>query len=640
MDTPRERKRERDDNDNGDANGADGADEIDAVGGSTALPQAFAKRLRVQLYVADEVNKLEALCQSARSGQLSPGDKSRLERLREGDAVGGVSLSSIDTANDSNTDESFVERYERLWSGIAESRECVALLSLVGGDWPPTPADVEHVYRATDHTGTGAPGLFVRYLVAQARDGLHLYVTRLLADALVCARERLPIDGRPQRWPGFVEPFKGREMPCAAATDPTRAAVDYFITVADRCDTVEVILAATAPVDPAAAAGATDGDRSFGAYAVAGLSLASGTSCDRIVASMPIDVERLCGEVRPLARFLPAFLGAIAAHYQGSPKPAEWPLVASETDGVDHALVVLRDMPSFFDVPRHVADALLRVDPDERTWHEARLSCAWFDSGQLALAVSMAAGAKAAASLERTETCLPSLAEMAAAAYEGPLDSPVLCAEAASIAAVCAWRRACADEADDWGRLPQAHRLVEAAVALGVIPTEAEESTPERLCGRLVEPAVLALMRARAVHAPAAPRDWVERARWHQPIVNAMGRASRLPSDLDLDNGQMAVIAGAIQEYAGGDPDAYQDLETGREAAEILTKILWPRPTVGEYAAWTRLYAADPLSEPHPDDVVTLSRLASRMGINVLDSHRETAGALCGLLALAVHSSS
>ncbi|AGO84083.2 hypothetical protein psal_cds_392 [Pandoravirus salinus] len=579
---------------------------------------------RTDIDVAGETAALEALCEAARQGTLTCDQETRLARFRAGDALGGVPLATTDAEGGTDTDAAMVDRYEHMWKGLARSFACVFLLSARLSEWPPTLVDIEDAYRRVDHPQPDVPDLFVSYLVGQARAGYHFCVGRLLVDALECALERTLIDHASARWPGFADPFAGRAVPRTTGghggDDDPVTVVDYFVVAAAREDTTEVVLITVAE----------DG----AARAVAGASLVDGTPRDQIAVSVPVGVAGLCGDVHAYARFLPSFLGAIAARFQYESQPATArPAVEPDTNGVLNLVHALQEMPSLFDVPRAIVRVLDDLDAAPQVWWEAKVMCAWIEPGQLALALSLAAGAQAVAAVDLS---LPlSLADAAAAAYAGPLDAPGLCAEAAARVAVQIWRRVCASKADDEGRLPGAGRLVEAAVALGAVPSASERLVPELLCGRLVEPAIRAMGRARGLAPPARPPaariDALDAA-----AIDAMGRASRLAADLDPTVGGVVAMAGTVEKL-GGRLDAVEDLGTGHRLAQALTRMLWPSADHDERAAWARLYAADPESTPAPDDIALLSGLASRTRIKVNDHHRATAGALCGLLALAVH---
>ncbi|AVK74804.1 hypothetical protein pqer_cds_382 [Pandoravirus quercus] len=577
---------------------------------------------RVDIDVAGETAALEALCEAARQGSLTRDQEARLARFRAGDAIGGVPLATTDPAGGSDTDAEMIDRYEHMWKGLARSFTCAFVLSARLSEWPPTPVDIEDAYRDMDHPQPDVPDLFVSYLVGQARAGYHYCVGRLLVDALVCALERTLIDHVSARWPGFADPFAGRAVP--RTTDghgdgdkPSTVVADHFMVAAARQDTTEVVLI-TVTEDGAA-------------RAVAGASLVDGTPRDEIAVSVPVDVTGLCGGVCAYARFLPFFLGAIAAHFQYESQPAARPAVGPDTNGVFNLVYALQEMPSLFDVPHNVVRVLDDLDAAPQVWWEAKVLCAWIEPGQLALALSLAAGAQAVAAVDFSLP--PSLADIAAVAYAGPLDAPGLCAEAAARVAVQIWRRVCASKADDEGRLPGAARLVEAAAALDVVPNASERLVPELLCGRLIEPVISVMGRARGLGPLARPPDARTDA-LDVAAVEAMGRASRLAADVDPGLG--GVMAGAVEKL-GGRLDAAKDLGTGHRLAQALTQTLWPSADHDERAAWARLYAADPDSAPAPDDIALLSGLASRMGIEVNGHHRATAGALCGLLALAVH---
>ncbi|QBZ81586.1 hypothetical protein pclt_cds_1000 [Pandoravirus celtis] len=541
-------------------------------------------------------------------------------------------------------------RYARMWSHLADSRACIAFLSSRVDAWPPTLADVEQAYRDLDdayrercrtHDGDddndnneeeeeNAAQSLIAYLIDDARAG-DPYPGDMLADALGQALQRMAAGVMSQRWPQYRDPFAGRSVPrhahgsgCVSST--AEGDLDYYVVVARRSDTVEAVLLAVI--------------EGSGACAVAGASLLHEAPCDRIAASMPVDVAGLCPSVRPYAFLLPTFLGAIANVLHIAPQPAvdEDAMGSGEViiSGARHVADSLQPLPSLFDMPRSVIAALDEIDDRVYAWRQPdELGGLWIEPGQLALALSLAAGARAAGAVDPPPS---SLADRAAAVYDGPLDAPGLCADAAALIAARIWRRVCADAADDMGRLPGAERLVDVALALDVAPTDVERAVPELLCGRLIEPAVRAMVRARGlgIVADVQTMDTSGHPALDPPVIEAMGVAARLaPEDDPTSNGVM-VLADVIARQ-GGRVDVERDLSCSHRLAGALTRTLWPSASIDERAAWARLYAADPASHPDPPDVALLEALASRMGIQVGDHHRATAGALCGLLALAVH---
>ncbi|AGO85404.1 hypothetical protein psal_cds_1145 [Pandoravirus salinus] len=605
-----------------------GADESDARG---------------RLNVEAEVAALRALCHLAREGTPRPEQEAELARLKAGDVIGDVRLGDVDPAHGHYVDVRMIERYERMWSHLAASEACTAHMSTVASGWPPTLADVEQAYRdldgayrrryrGGDHTGGEDPSqALIVYLVAEARAG-YWSPGDILVDALVRTLERSASTMIASRhWPHCPDPFGGRSVPRhvhgSACVLSDEIDVDYFVLVARRSDTAEAVLVAVPEAGRA--------------HAIAAASLLHGSPHDRAAASMPVDAAGTCRCVRPCASMLPAFLGAVATVLR-KPASALHPedgigeRDVAIADGARHVSFAVQAIPSLYDAPRGVIQALHEIDDGPYAWRQAEQLCGlWIEPGQLALALSLAAGARAATMVDPPAS---SLTDMAAAAYEGPLDAPGMCDEAKALVATRIWRRVCSTAADAMGRLPDGERLIDVALALGVAPTDAERAVPELLCGRLIEPAVRAMVRARGlgIVTDVQTMDAPDRRVLDVPAVQAMGVAARLAPDDDPTSNGVMVLADVIARQ-GGRVDVGRDLASSHHLAEALTRTLWPSASPDERAAWARLYAADPTSRPDPTDVALMEALALRMGIALGDHHRATAGALCGLLALAVH---
>ncbi|AGO83102.1 hypothetical protein pdul_cds_880 [Pandoravirus dulcis] len=597
--------------------------------------------VHAHLDVKAEVAALDALCYWARERIIRSDQEDELERLKAGDVLGDVRLADADPTHGSDTDTQLIERYRRMWQRLADSKACVAHMSTVASGWPPTLADVERAYRdldaayrrrchGGDHIGDGEDDparTLITYLAAEARAG-HPYPGDILADAVSRALERSNTLITSRRWPQYPDPFGGRLVPrhahgsaCVSSGDID---VDYFVLVACRSDTAEAVLM-----------GVPEAGR---ARAIAGASLLHEAPPECVAASMPVDATDLCRCVRPYVAMLPAFLGAVAAalHKPVLVLPSEDRVKEEDValaDGAWHVSSAMQAMPSMYDAPHSVIQAVDEIDDRPYAWRQAeQLFGLRLEPGQLALALSLAAGTRAATMVDLPAS---SLADRAATAYDGPLDAPGLCAEAGALVAARIWRRVCADGADGKGQLPDGERLIEIALALDIAPTDAERAVPELLCGRLIEPIVRATMRARGMGMVGDVR--VPDASGHTLgalTVQGMAIAARLAPEEDPRTSGAVVLADAITQRGGHvDPG----ITHSHSLAEVLTRTLWPSANRDECDAWARLYAADPTSRPDPDDAALMEALASRMGIPVDDHHRATAGALCGLLALAVH---
>nr|UMO78375.1 hypothetical protein [Pandoravirus belohorizontensis] len=599
--------------------------------------------VRAGLDVDAEAAALDALCYWDRENIIRPDQEAELERLKAGDVLGGVRLADADPAHGSGSDTQLIERYRSMWRRLADREACITHMSTVASGWPPTLADVERAYRDLDAAyrrrcrggdpiGDGeddAAQSLIAYLAAEARAG-HPYPGDILADAVVRTLERSSstlIASR--RWPHYPDPFGGRSVPRhvhgAACVESGQVDADYFVLAVCRSDTAEAVLVSV--------------PESGRARAIAGASLLHDVSHKRIAASMPVDVTGLCRCVRPYVTMLPAFLGAVATvlHRPAYGSPDDNGQEEEEdddviADGAWHVSSAMQTMPSLYDAPRSVIRAVDEIDDRPYAWRQAeQLRGLWIEPGQLALAISLAAGTRAATMVDPP---VSSLADRAAAAYDGPLNAPGLCAEAGALVAARIWRHVSAGGADGMGRLPEGERLVEIALALDLAPSEAERAAPELLCGRLIEPIVRATMRARGMGMVGDVK--VTDVSGHTLgalTVQGMAIAARLAPEEDPRTSGAMVLADAITRRGGHvDPG----ITHSHRLAEVLTRTLWPSADRGECSAWARLYAADPTSRPDPDDVALMEALASRMGIPVDDHHRATAGALCGLLALAV----
>ncbi|AJF97010.1 hypothetical protein TW95_gp0276 [Pandoravirus inopinatum] len=639
-----ENKVRRDDTDRHD--GSDSGGDHDDGGLYEPIASGFVS---AGLDVEAEAAALDALCYWTRENIIRPDQEVELARLKAGDVLGDVRLADADPAHGSATDTQLIERYRRMWRRLADSDACVAHMSTVASGWPPTLADVERAYRDLDAAyrrrchGSNPAGdseddtaqTLIAYLAAEARAG-RPYPGDILADAVVRTLERSSSTlVASQRWPHYPDPFGGRSVPrhvhgpaCVASGEVD---ADYFVLAVCRSETAEAVLMSV-----------PEGGR---ARAIAGASLLHDVSHKRIAASMPVDVTGLCRCVRPYATMLPTFLGAVATVlHRPAYGPPEDGIEEDQdhdddddviADGAWHVSSAMQAMPSLYDAPRSVVQAVDEIDDRPYAWRQAEQLCGLLiEPGQLALALSLAAGARAATMVDPPAS---SLADMAAAAYDGPLDAPGMCAEAGALVAARIWRRICAGSADDTGRLPGGGRLVEVALALDLAPTDAERAVPELLCGRLIEPIVRATMRARGMGmvGDVQPTD----ASSHTLgalTVRGMAIAARLAPENDPMTSGAMVLADAIAQR-GGCVDLDRDLSNSHRLAEVFTRTLWPSAGGDECDAWERLYAADHTSRPDPADVALLEALASRMGIPVDDHHQVTAGALCGLLALAVH---
>lgn len=597
--------------------------------------------VRAHLDVKAEVAALDALCYWARERIIRPDQEDELERLKAGDVLGGVRLADADPAHGSDTDTRLIERYRRMWQRLADSKACIAHMSGVASAWPPTLADVERAYRDLDAAhrrlchrgdrtcdGEDDPAqTLIAYLAAEARAG-HPYPGDILADAVSRALKRSNTLIASRRWPHYPDPFGGRLVPRhvhgPACVSPGEIDMDYFVVVACRSDTAEAVLMGVPEVGRA--------------RAIAGASLLHEAPPECVAASMPVDATDLCRCVRPYVAMLPAFLGAVATALHGPVlvlPPADGTKGEDDAvaDGAWHVSSAMQAMPSLYDAPRSVVQAVDEIDARPYAWRQAEQLCGlWLEPGQLALALSLAAGTRAATTVDLPAS---SLADRAAAVYDGPLDAPGLCAEAGALVAARIWRRVCADGADGTGRLSDAERLVEIALALDLAPTDAERAVPELLCGRLIEPIVRATMRARGmgmvgdVHTPDTSGHTLGAL-----TVQAMAIAARLAPEEDPRTSGAVVLADAITQRGGR---VNPDITHSHSLAHVLTRTLWPSADRDERDAWARLYAADPTSQPDPADADLMEALALRMGIPADDHHRATAGALCGLLALAVH---
>lgn len=598
---------------------------------------------RAHLDVEAEAAALDALCYWARERIIRPDQEDELERLKAGDVLDGVRLADADQTHGSDTDTQLIERYRRMWRRLADSKACIAHMSTVASGWPPTLADVERAYRdldaaywrrchGGDRTGDGEDDpaqTLIAYLAAEVRAG-HPYPGDILADAVSRALERPHTLITSRRWPQYPDPFDGRSVPRhvhgSVCVSPGDVDMDYFVLVACRSDAAEAVLM-----------GVPEGGR---ARAIAGASLLHGASHKHIAASMPVDVTGLCRCVRRHASMLPAFLGAVATvlprrayrSHENNGQEDDDGGGDVLADGAWHVSSAMQVMPSLYDAPHSVIQAIDEIDDRPYAWRQAELlDGLWIEPGQLALALSLTAGARAATTVDPPAL---SLADRAAAVYDGPLDAPGLCTEAAALVAARIWRRVCADDADGKGQLPHGERLIEIALALDIAPTDAERAVPELLCGRLIEPIVRATMRARGmgmvgdVQVPDVSGHALGAL-----TVQGMAIAARIAPEEDPRTSGAMVLADAITQRGGHvDPN----ITHSHSLAEVLTRALWPSANRDERDAWTRLYAVDPTSRPDPGDAALMEALASRMGISVGDHHRATAGALCGLLALAV----
>ncbi|AVK76410.1 hypothetical protein pneo_cds_803 [Pandoravirus neocaledonia] len=623
--------------------GDNGGGEGNESSGDHAAPpdDTETQGTRATLNVEAEAARLQSLCLWAREGLLTARQADELARLKAGDAIGGVRLAEADVDHGSDTDERLIQRYARMWKRLDDARACVAFLALALAAWPPTLVDVERVYRDIEAAhrrrysisgdDPNAADTLIAYLAAEARAG-HPCPGDILADALGQAVLRAMTVGvaMSKRWPHCPDPFGGRPVPrhvhgagCVSSSSPASGDFDYFLLVARRSDTAEAVLLSVPD----------DGD----ARAIAGVSLLHEIPCDRKAPTMPLDPTGLCPCVRPYAAFLPAFLGSVASVLHipttalDNGDDAQSYVLA---DGIWQLVSALQPMPSLFDAPRKVVDVIDAIDDSPYAWRQAEQLCGIrIEPGQLALALSLAVGERAAAAIDLP---MASLADMAGSVYAGPLDTPAMCAEAMALVATHIWRRVCAGAADARGQLPNADRLVGVALALGIVPSDAERAVPEFLCGRLMEPVVQAMMRARGFGTVAnVPMADASTCTLGAYAAEAMGVAARLSPD-DNPVGDTIILAEVIQQR-GGHIDTHEDLSSNYALACAFARTLWPSASAAERDAWTRLYGADPASRPDPADAALLIQLALRMGIRVDDHHRDTAAALCGLLALAVH---
>ncbi|QBZ80762.1 hypothetical protein pclt_cds_164 [Pandoravirus celtis] len=453
---------------------------------------------------------LEALCARIADRSADADDLYEALRLALGASGGGLAgTHAVGTPMDplgparpaqTPTCETLVEPYRALWEILGESRFSAALAAVRAhaAGWPPTFADAVRTYEALDPQTAGA---HVYRLAQRAIDFSMSDVAQELVMALEGAAQRHAVLGVGGTGPfeGFIDPFAGGEWNQALAPGGSArlpgcdSGTSYFVFENDAEEGMHMALFAVAP-------------QARMATLVASVLVPASLPATMVQPFVPTPRadRRAQGALHvpaalgPYTRSLPLFLAAVASPHEHEPYEderetyaADFALTSALLDptpaGAQQIKAAMLPLGSDFALPGPVRRFTEETyaDPYD-VWYYGGMKGVWIDECRLVLALRLFEG-QVAARRAALGYASPSLTNLAARAYTGPLRAGVAPNEMLDRAAAYAWQGVCAAPALPSGRLPGADRLLDVALWWGVEPDDAETLRPELLCGRLAE---------------------------------------------------------------------------------------------------------------------------------------------------------
>lgn len=440
-----------------------------------------------------DVAVIAALCDRLGGATADLADLYEATRLTQGAMGGGTARARLSTADEPECAVP-LRAYSALWRTLAADPGAVAAARRHAAGWPPTFVDVQRAYAALEPESAFE---HARQLDLEAVDD-PVAAAADLALAVGAAARRAAKVARlvPSDFAGSVEPFPAAWYDVLDATgsafvggcDP---GVSYYVMavqndaydrvvlfrVGDDGGATAVAIAATPTgrslLDPGAAEMVRlDGAPALEPHSVVLPSFLHALVYDAIDTSRRIQEARESDDAEALSR-----LSRTADLFE--PLPA----------GAAQVRRALLPVPSRFAVPDAIYDYIARSGPNAiDIWLDGEISGAWLDECRLVLALRLFAGQLEA---RATGGLLPrkplSLANAAAAAYQGPLRRGMMPEEALDRASVYAWQGACAAPASASGLLPGAARLLDVAHLWGHAASAAEASRPELLCVPLAD---------------------------------------------------------------------------------------------------------------------------------------------------------
>lgn len=425
--------------------------------------------------LASAAGDLRALCGRLHDGTASVDDMLATMRLANGAHIGTAPIVVGGGDQTPGVDQkcaALVVAYEALWSNLDDGAVRALLARRRSSGWPPTFGDVERAYVAL--APCAAPAHVARIQSDPSGDVVRAAqrLGHALGDAAHTQEAARATARGPfaETWaPVFDRSDAGHLRDCAPHAR-------YTIVVVRRFDGDTVVLLR-----------ATGGDRPMTA-------LLHVETRD----ALPLDDARLLvlAPVPPALAIYGDALGLFLAAL--SDRRAR-----SDVDDGSHGIArLLSPTPAGLaqvkaalgprrGLPASAADTVRRFFPAAVAL-DAHAPVRWLDLGecQLVLALRLFAGQvvarRAVATAQSGRSVVPpSLVDIAAAAYRGPIHAGAAPAEVLDAVAVSTWDRACAAAALPDGTLPEARRLVDVARLWGHEPDGAEAARPELLCAPL-----------------------------------------------------------------------------------------------------------------------------------------------------------
>lgn len=418
---------------------------------------------------------LRALCDRLRDGTASVDDMLAAVRLANGAHVGTAPIVVGDADQTPGVDQkcaALVVAYEALWTNLDDGAVRALRARRWASGWPPTFGDVERAYVAL--APRAGPAHVAR--IQSDPSGDVVRAAQRLAHALgdaVRTQETARATARgpfAETWASvFDRRGAGHLRDCAPHAR-------YTIVVVRRFDGDTIVLLR-----------ATGGDRPMTAllHVETRDALPLGDARLLVLAAVPPALA-VYGDV--LGIFLAALSDRRARPDADDGSHGVEGLLAPTPAGLAQVKAALGPRRG---LPAAAADTVRLFFPAAAAL-DAYAPVRWLDLGecQLVLALRLFAGqvvarrAVAAAQAART-VVPPSLVDVAAAAYRGPMHADAAPAEVLDAVAVSTWDRVCAAPALPDGTLPDARRLVDVARLWGHEPDGAETTRPELLCASL-----------------------------------------------------------------------------------------------------------------------------------------------------------
>ncbi|AGO83661.2 hypothetical protein psal_cds_172 [Pandoravirus salinus] len=479
----------------------DGGDDGDGDNDTGATPGPW----NADAAVAD----LEALCARISERSADADDLYEALRLALGASGGGLAgTHAVGTPMDplgpagpaqTPTCASLVEPYRELWETLGEDRFSAALATVRAhaAGWPPTFADAVRTYEALDPQAARA---HVYRLAQRALDFSMSDVAQELVAALEdAAQRRAALDAAgTSPFEGFIDPFAGGDWDPALEPDGSArlpgcdSGTSYFVFENDAEEGMHMALFAVAP-------------QARMATLVASVLVPASLPATTVQSFVPVPRPDRRGQgalhipaaLGPYYRsLLPLFLAAVASPHEHEPYEderetyaADFALTSALLDptpaGAQQIKSAMLPLGSEFALPDPVQHFIKGTYADPyNVWYYGDMRGAWIDECRLVLALRLFEG-QVAARRAALGYVSPSLTNLAARAYAGPLRAGVAPDEMLDRAAAYAWQGVCAAPALTSGRLASADRLSDVALWWGIEPNDAETLRPELLCGRL-----------------------------------------------------------------------------------------------------------------------------------------------------------